>query len=187
MRFLPLPRPTLIETPKRGDPLLDLPRVVRFRPRFLHPFGLPAGRGQAPPLHGDGRFPGFRWGGRPLAPPLGELSSKARLKGHLPGGSHSPEAAESPRFPAGRGRAPPLHEDGRFPVLRRGDFQTARRSQSCRRGPRPRRMQKAAQLPHVFRVLRSFSILLKEIRSRISGCSARNTRRSDGSASPAGR
>ena len=89
--------------------------------------------------------------------------------------------------PRGRGRAPPLHRDGTVSVLRRGDFQTARRSQSYRRGLRPRRMQKAAQLPHVFRVLRSFSILLKEIRSRISGCSARNTRRSDGSASPAGR
>ena len=32
LRFLPLPRPTLMETPKRGDPLLDLPRAVRIRP-----------------------------------------------------------------------------------------------------------------------------------------------------------
>ena len=187
MRFLPLPRPTLMETPKRGASLLEHPRTVRIRPRLLYLPGLPAGRGPAPPLHRGRTVPGSPQGGRPLAPPLGELSSKARLKGHLPGGSHSPEAAESPRFPAGRGRALPLHRDGTVSVLRRGDFQTARRSQSCRRGPRPRGMQKAAQLPHVFRVLRSFSILLKEIRSRISGCSVRSTRRSGGSASPAGR
>ena len=44
MRFLPLPRPTLIETPKRGDPLLDLPRAVRIRPGFLHLSDFPAGR-----------------------------------------------------------------------------------------------------------------------------------------------
>ena len=32
LRFLPLPRPTLIETPKRGAPLLEHPRADRIRP-----------------------------------------------------------------------------------------------------------------------------------------------------------
>ena len=44
MRFLPLPRPTLFETPKRGDPLLEHPRAVRIRPGVLCSSGLPAGR-----------------------------------------------------------------------------------------------------------------------------------------------
>ena len=44
MRFLPLPRPTLIETPKRGDPLLEHPQAVRIRPGFLHLSVFPAGR-----------------------------------------------------------------------------------------------------------------------------------------------
>ena len=50
LRFLPLPRPTLMETPKRGDPLLDLPRAVRIRPMALYPFDSPAGRPQGSPL-----------------------------------------------------------------------------------------------------------------------------------------
>ena len=44
MRFLPLPRPTLMETPKRGDPLLEHPQAVRIRPGFLHLSDFPAGR-----------------------------------------------------------------------------------------------------------------------------------------------
>ena len=54
LRFLPLPRPTLFETPKRGDPLLEHPRAVRIRLGVLRLPGFPAGRGQAPPLHEDG-------------------------------------------------------------------------------------------------------------------------------------
>ncbi len=49
LRFLPLPRPTLIETPKRGDPLLDHPRVVRIRPGDLYSPGSTAGRGKPRP------------------------------------------------------------------------------------------------------------------------------------------
>ena len=80
LRFLPLPRPTLFETPKRGAPLLAPPGSYGFArgfcisqvppPERLPPpqgevsrsdgGGLPAGRGQAPPLHGDGRFPALR-------------------------------------------------------------------------------------------------------------------------------
>ena len=68
LRFLPLPRPTLMETPKRGDPLLDHPRAVRIRPGLLHSFGSSAGRGRAPPLRQDGNacLSAGRQGCRPL-------------------------------------------------------------------------------------------------------------------------
>ena len=67
LRFLPLPRPTLIETPKRGDPLLEHPQAVRIRPGVLYLPGFPAGRGQAPPLHGNGRLPVLRRGDSRIA------------------------------------------------------------------------------------------------------------------------
>ena len=41
LRFLPLPRPTLMETPKRGAPLLDLPRADRIRQGLLRLPGSP--------------------------------------------------------------------------------------------------------------------------------------------------
>ena len=70
LRFLPLPRPTLMETPKRGAPLLDLPRADRIRPGMLHLPGLPAGRGQAPPLHHNRNVPGTSAGADALVGPL---------------------------------------------------------------------------------------------------------------------
>ena len=70
LRFLPLPRPTLMEMPKRGDPLLEHPRAVRIRPGLLYLFGLPAGH-------------------PPLASPSGGGVAKQR-KGRSPPGGDEP-------------------------------------------------------------------------------------------------
>ncbi len=92
LRFLPLPRPTLIETPKRGAPLLDHPRALRIRPGGSVFFRFPR-RSACLPLRGRcraatvGAFPpdgdkprpymgteGFR----PCALPVQEIFKKSK-------------------------------------------------------------------------------------------------------------
>ena len=82
LRFLPLPRPTLMETPKRGAPPLGTPLGGTHSPgASVSPSCLPlrgrcreatkgvllAGRGQAPPLHGDRMVPVLRRGDSRIA------------------------------------------------------------------------------------------------------------------------
>ena len=92
LRFLPLPRPTLIQTPKRGDPLLDHPRAVRIRPGFLYLPGSPAGAPASPsgggvaqrrwgPSRRTGTSPAPTWGRKVSGParcPSKKFSKKAK-------------------------------------------------------------------------------------------------------------
>ena len=84
-------------------------------------------------------------GSAPLGSPPGRTDSPEGIcvsqilpAGHPPLASPSGEGIAKRRwgrYPAGRGQAPPLHGDGRFPAHRRGDSRIARRPRLCRWGP----------------------------------------------------
>ena len=140
LRFLPLPRPTLIETPKRGDPLLDLPRAVRIRPGVLHLPGFPARRltigspsGGAVELSetegGSHRRYGFARGFcvSQVSPPGIRASPSGGGVCAADGGGATPPGGDKPR--------PYMGTEGY--TTRRGDSRIARRSRPSRRGRRP--------------------------------------------------